>query len=91
MRMKEGYEPVEIMNEWVLVPNVSSRIQIDGLLTLSESGVFLWKQLSNEKSKDELVSSILEEYEVDRNTAELDVKKFIEDLDSKGLIQDDCL
>lgn len=87
MRIKEGYLLIDIAGEWVVVPNDETVIELNKILTLSGSAEFLWNKLKDECNVDELVSLLLGEYEIDRNTAEIDVNKFIVDLSSLGLLQ----
>lgn len=88
MRLKEGYKLIDIIGEWMVIPNSEKTIDINKLLTLSESGAFLWDKLKDEIDVDELVSLLLSEYEVDRTTAEIDVNSFIKDLNDIGLLQE---
>lgn len=86
MKLKEGYELIDIMCESLVVPIADKMTGIDGILRLSESGVFLWKQLKDEVSVEDLVSLLCAEYNADKNTAEVDVKSFIASLSSLGLL-----
>lgn len=87
MKIRQGYELVEIMNEWMVVPIGENMIKVDGLFSLSESSAFLWKQLRVEHSIDDLLTSFLAEYEIDRRTAELDITEFVGNLDRIGLLE----
>ncbi|MBP1756392.1 MAG: Coenzyme synthesis protein (PqqD) [Firmicutes bacterium] len=88
MKIKSGFEMVEIMNDWIVVPIGENMMKVEGLFALSESSAFLWKQLNEENSYDNLVSLFLTEYEIDRSTAELDVKDFLEGLNKIGILDD---
>jgi hypothetical protein len=87
MKIKQGYELVEIMNEWMVVPIGENMIKVEGLFSLSESSAFLWKQLRVEQNYDDLLSLFLAEYEIDRRTAELDINEFVGNLDRMGLLE----
>lgn len=88
MRLKEGYEIVEVIGEWVAVPIGDKMLEVEGIITLSESGVFLWNQLKNEVDINELVLLLCSEYEVDKKTAEVDVNEFINNLKRLELLQE---
>jgi hypothetical protein len=51
-----------------------------------ETATFLWSALARERSVEELVEALCEEYEVDRAVAEKDVREFVELLEEKGLV-----
>lgn len=88
MRLKEGYEVIEVIGEWVAVPIGDKMLEVEGMITLSESGVFLWNQLKNEVDINELVLLLCSEYEVDKETAEVDVNEFINNLKRLELLQE---
>ncbi|MDF2540317.1 MAG: hypothetical protein K0S47_35 [Herbinix sp.] len=87
MKTKEGYELANILNEWLVVPIADKMVEMKGMITLSESGAFLWKLLQHDISIIELVSLLCDEYDVDRTTAENDVRIFIDNLCKIGLLQ----
>lgn len=88
MRIKEGYKLIEIIGEWVVVPNDDKVLDFNKILTLSESAAFLWNKLQDESNVNELILLLLAEYEIDSNTAEIDVNTFIADLSKIGLLQE---
>lgn len=54
---------------------------------LSSMGAVIWEILDGEKHIDEIVSSLIEEYDVDRETCESEVIRYLNDLENKKLIQ----
>lgn len=79
----------EIAGDYVLIPIGKMAIKLHGMISLTESGVFLWRLLQEEHTEEELVDAILEEYEVDRDTARTDVRNFLIKLFNTGLIEQD--
>lgn len=52
-----------------------------GMIRLNETGAFLWNKMTERDcTEEELVEAVLEEYDIDRETAERDVHKMIEQL-----------
>ncbi len=43
------------------------------MISLNGAGAFLWKQLAEDKTEQELLSAMLEEYETDEATAKADI------------------
>lgn len=70
----------DIAGELVLVPVGTAAKNCKGLVTCNEVGAFIWKKLEKEASMEELVSAILDEFNVDENTAKNDAEEFIEKL-----------
>ncbi len=86
MKIKEGFIKSKLGNECVVVPVGAQTIDFRGLITLNETGEFIWDKLSEDRNEAELVDAILAEYEVDRQTAEKDVKAFVDTLIEKDLL-----
>ena len=86
MKVIDGLMLREVAGNWVVIPTGSQVIEMGGIISLSESGAFLWKLLKEEKSKEELVKAFLEEYDVSEATARKDVEEFIEELSHKKLV-----
>lgn len=57
-------------------------------LTVTGAGTRLFELLADERTAEELVTVILDEYEVDPAVAERDVAAFLADMRAAGLIED---
>ena len=80
MKIKDGYLLRNIADEWIIVP-IGARIHdFNGLMTVNESGAFLWKALGESCSREDLIKLMTSEYDVDTVTAENDVQEFIDSL-----------
>ena len=79
----------EIAGEYILVPTGSAALKIHGMINLSESGYLLWNKLQSDCTEEELVDAILEEYEIDRETATEDMRIFLEKMNSIGILVKD--
>lgn len=55
---------------------------------LNESAAFIWKALELGESRDQILSSIINEFEIDRETASGQLDDAVLDLKEKGLIRD---
>lgn len=87
MKVKEGFMLREVADNYVVVPVGSAATKFNGVITLNSTGAFLWKKLTKEITISELVSSLVQEYEVDATIARTDVEKFIEKLAGANLIE----
>lgn len=86
MKIKSGFIMREIAGDYIVVPTGKAAVDFNGLITVNEVGKFLWDELLNDVDEEKLVNRLLEEYEVDEDTAVLDVKEFIGQLQSSGIL-----
>lgn len=77
----------EIAGEYVLVPTGATTQEFNGLITMSEVAVTIWKNLETVDSLDAMVELILNEYDVDEETAKRDVIGFISQLLAAGFVE----
>ena len=62
--------------------------EFHGMITLNETGKFIWKMLENGAGKEEIIDALCAEYEVDdKNIVIADVEAFIEKLEKDNIIE----
>ena len=84
MKIKEGYVLKEVAGSSIVVP--LGHLDFNGVITLNETGVLLWKELESEKEEKDLVEAILKEYDVAPELAAADVHRFVEKMKSADLL-----
>lgn len=89
MKLDEGFLIRDIAGEDVLVPIGSKVIDFKGLITLTPVGGFIYRLLGDKKSQDEIVDTIIREYDVCRETAESDLAEFLVSLREQGVLTDE--
>ncbi|MEN6313049.1 MAG: PqqD family protein [Clostridiaceae bacterium] len=87
MKIKEGFMLREIAGSWIVVPLSNRVVELNGIMSLSESGALIWRKLEKGAEVKDLIDLIRSEYNVDSNTAAADVDEFISAIGSKGLIE----
>jgi hypothetical protein len=87
MKIKDGFMLREIAGSWIVVPLGQRVVEFNGLMTLSESGALIWKRMAVGADMDELVELILAEYDIDKATAEADVREMVAAINARGLIE----
>ena len=88
MKIKEGFI-LRKMNNMNIVVAVGKAVKsFNGYITLNETGTFFWEKLANGTTKEDLISAVLAEYDVDEETARNDVELFIDNLTKNGLIEE---
>lgn len=88
MIRNKNFEIVTIADENMAVPVGEEATTFHGVVALSESAAFLLNSLNEAHTTDELIDIILEEYDIDREAAEKDIKKIIPKLIELGLIKE---
>lgn len=86
MQLKNNFIIREIMGDTILVPAGDHLLEFNGLITLNELGVFILNLLPEADNEAQIIDRILEEYDIDRETAETDVKEFLEKLREISII-----
>ena len=87
MKLKGGFVISEIAGKMVSVPTEDD-VDLNMMITLNDTGAFLWEKLKEETSEDKLVEALLAEYDVDEATARRSVNTFIGKLKGNGLIDE---
>lgn len=64
-------------NEYIIVPVTDNIADMDSIFTLNETGAFIWEQIDGEKSVEEIIRLVVDEFEIDRDTATKDVLGFL--------------
>ena len=86
MKLKEGFVLREIDQEYLVVPVQERAKEIHGIISLSETGAFLWKLLASETKEEDLIKAVLEEYDAEEKVAETDVKDFLKEVSKHGFL-----
>lgn len=77
----------EIAGECVLVPTGATTQEFNGLITLSDTAKFIWMNMENADSLEEIIQMMLGEYEIDEETAKQDTIEFISQLLAAGFVE----
>lgn len=89
MKIKDGFALREIAGTPVVVPLAENLVAFSNMITLSDTGAFIWKSLSeNDLSKDQLLQMILDEYEVTEDLASTDLDNFINSLRKANVLDE---
>ena len=85
MKIKDGFLLRQVAGQNVVLP-VGEGLDLNMMITLNDTGKFLWEQLSCDTDESALVAALLEEYDVDRETAAQAVSRFLETLNGHGFL-----
>ncbi|MDD3382642.1 MAG: PqqD family protein [Bacilli bacterium] len=87
MKIKKDYVLREIVDEYVVIPVKDAAINFNGMITLNESAKLLWESLIEEKSEEDLIKVLCDEYQISKEEATIDVKDFINVLKENNLLE----
>lgn len=88
MKLKNGFILKNVAGNYIVVPVEGELVDLKAMITLTETGAFLWKLLEKGSDKEELTEKMLKEYDVDKKTAENDVNEFIKQLSENKMLED---
>ena len=87
MKIKKGFILRSLGDNYFVVPIGAATIDFKSLISLNDTSAFLWKQLENDVTLEELVNSFINEYEVDYSVAKADINAFIEKLKQTNVLE----
>ena len=87
MKIKEGFLVHEVAGNYVVIKIGQEAVNFNGLITLSESAKLLWDLLKDGAEVKDLVNKLLEEYDIDEETATNDTLEFIESLKKNNILE----
>ena len=87
MRISDGFLLKTVAGKNIVV-SVGAEVNFNGMLTLNDTGVFLWNLLKSHTTKEELVKKMLEEYDVEESIASFDIDSFIAKLRDSKILED---
>jgi len=88
VKIKDGFLLREIAETHVVVPVGERVIEFKGLMILNEHGLFVWNMLQNDHTFGEVLASILDEYDIDADTAKADLEEFLARVRKNGALEE---
>lgn len=88
MKIKSTFVMRNLAGSNVVIPMGSDLVDFNGMITLNETGAFLWECLKEHKTREELIDALMREYAgVEREEAGKDIDEFLAVLDKNGIIE----
>lgn len=89
MKTKKGFMLRTVAGRNVVVAVGKASVEFNGLITLNDTGAFIWEKLAKGISYDELLAAMLSEYDVDEKTAREGIDNFLATARGANLIDED--
>ena len=88
MKIKDGYILRTVAGSNVVIPVGKRTLDFNGMITLNDTGAFIWQQLEHPTDEDRIVAAILETYDVEEPRARSCVAAFVEKLREVGCLEE---
>lgn len=86
MKIVEGYILKNIADSYVVVPIGSRSVDFSSIISVNDTGAFIWKQLETETTPEKILKNMLEQYDVSEEQAKADIDAFIKKLQEAELL-----
>lgn len=88
MKVKPGFILREVADTYVVMPVGEAVMQFNGMLSLNETGVVLWRKLEQGAELAELAQALSDRYSITEEKALADVTAFLGALQPVGCLED---
>ena len=79
----------EVAGEIIAIPVGETALRFNGMICLNEVSAHIWKGLQEETSKEKILNSILQKFDVSMEEASTDLEDFLHQLKENDLLIDE--
>lgn len=87
MKVKSDFVLRNVAGSFIVVPTGAACMDFNGMITLNETGAFIWKCLQEDTNVDAIADEILKEYDVSKEDAVAAVEVFVKKLQDEGCLE----
>ncbi len=87
MKIKDTYILRNVAGQNIVVALGGENIDFNSVITLNDTGAFIFRQMEKHTDKDSVINALLSEYDIDRSTAENDFDIFIKKLRDNSMLE----
>lgn len=87
MKVKNGFVLRQVVGSWMIVPIGEQAAAINGIISLNETAAAIWKCLEKGSTLENIVETLCNEFEVEKEEAEEAVNEFIAELKEKDILE----
>ena len=88
MKLKDGYILKEVAGNFMVIPVGGDNRHLNKVISLNETGAFLWEMLGTEQTAESLADAMCREYVIQREIALDDAREFLELLKINGFLSE---
>lgn len=86
MRIKDGYMLRNVAGSFIVIATGQAALDFTNVINLNEVSAFIWNLLESDITEDEIVKAVVDEYDVDSQTAAKDIHELIVKIDKAGML-----
>ncbi len=86
MKLKQGLILREVAGSYVVI-DLGGGLDFKGMLTLNETGAFIWRALESGNNPEQISKLMAQEYEISEADALSDVNRFCEKMKNAGVFE----
>lgn len=87
MKIKDGFVLRNVVDEYMVMPTGENIAEFEGAVVLNEVSAMLFKLLEKSTSREDLLTAMLNQYDVDEETASTDLDEVLETFEQIGLLE----
>ena len=87
MQIKENFILRNIGDEHMVMPTGENIARFGGAVVLSDTAAFIFEQLKQPISREDLLALVLSEFDVDEETAAQDLDELIKQFEEMGILE----
>lgn len=87
MKIKDGFVLRDVLDEHMVMPTGDTIATFEGAVVLNDVAAFIFKRLENPVSREDLLTAVLDAYDVDEATASADLDELLESFQNMGILQ----
>ena len=88
MKIKDGFTLHQIGDEYIIMYNGTQNVDFNNIISLNSTAAHLWKHVEGmDFDSDTLTDFLMENYEVDSETAKRDAEQLIKNWLEAGIIK----
>ncbi len=86
MKISDKFVLRQVAGSWIVLPVAEKTVDFNGMLTLNETGLMLWKLLEKGSTREALAQALTDEYDVTFAEALADVDEYLGKLERAGCL-----
>ena len=87
MKIKDGFLVRSVAGSYIVVAMGEKTVDFNGIMTLNETGYFLWELFAKGSDKASAVKAMTAEYDVSEEQAAADIERFMKQLEDASLAE----
>lgn len=86
MKVKSEFVLRSVAGSNIVVPTGSACVDFNGMITLNDTGAFIWRCMEEDTTVEKIVAEIRKEYDISAEDAEKAVNVYVEQLKEAGCL-----